>query len=239
MKSRYLLAGAVALALTGCGGGGGAGDPAAQNLQSAALAAQVLSPAFPPANLTAGDNGVALTLAISPLPQPAISAITCGGMADPYTDTTTSFTASNWSIFFPDDEQVDFYTNAPYSPCGGLQAQLGNITSTYGVTSYTPPANWTVGDAGQLATETNYSASGVWMPLAAIVSITTGAQISTDIISYQVASYSPSAVLLTMTDQNSVNGTTAYVFTVAADGAMTLQSVSLSQGGGQTITLTD
>jgi hypothetical protein len=76
------------------------------------------------------------------------------------------------------------------------------------------------------------------MPLAAIVSITTGAQISTDIISYEVASYSPSAVLLTMTDQNSVNGTTMEVFTVAADGAMTLQSVSLSQGG-QTITLTD
>jgi hypothetical protein len=237
MKSKVSFCAAAFVGLSACGGGGGGADPAAQNLQSAALAAQALSPAFPPASLTANDNGVALTLSMSPLPEPAVPAVTCGGTADPYTDTTINFTASNWSAFFPDDEQVDFYSSAPYVPCGGLTAQLGNITSTYAVTSYTPPANWTVGDAGQLATETNYSSSGTWLP-PAVVSITKGAQTSTDVISYQVASYSASAVLLTMTDQNSVNGTTTEVFTVAADGAMTLQSVSLSQGA-QTITLTD
>jgi hypothetical protein len=237
MKSKAPFCVAVILGLSACGGGGGGGDPPVPNLKSAPLPAQVLSPAFSPATLTANDNGVTLTLSLSPLPQPAIPAVTCGGMADPYTDTTVSFTASNWSVFFPDDESVDFYTSTPYTPCGGISAQLGSITSAYSVTSYTPPANWTVGNAGQLATETNYSASGAWFP-PSTVTITTGAQTSTDIISYQVASYSPSAVLLTITDQNSVNGTTTEVFAVAADGVMTLQSVTISNGG-QTITLTD
>jgi hypothetical protein len=206
-------------------------------MKSAALAGQVLSPNFSPTTLTANDNGVTLTLSLSPLPQPASPTITCGG-ADAYTDTDENFTSSNWSIFFV-GQSVDFYTSAPYVPCGGLAVDLGgNITSTYSVTSYTPPANWTAGDTGQLATETNYSASGTWLPPAVETLTATGPQISTDVISYQVAPYSPSAVLLTITDQNSVNGTQANVFTVTADGAMTLQSVSLSQGG-QTITLTD
>lgn len=237
MKSTVPFCAAAILGFSACGGGGGGGDPPVPNLQSAAMAGQVLSPNFSPTTLTANDNGVMLTLSVSPLPQPATSKILCGGSADPYTDTTISFTASNWSVFFPDDESVDFYASTPYTPCGGLTAQLGNVTSTYSVTSYTPPANWTVGDAGQLATETNYSASGAWAP-PTVETITTGAQTSTDIISYQVASYSPSAILLTITDQNSVNGTSSQVFTVTADGTMTLQSVSLTQSG-QTITLTD
>jgi hypothetical protein len=240
MKSKVPFCVAAILGLSACGGGGGggAGDPAVPNMKSAALAGQVLSPNFSPVTLTANDNGVTLTLDLSPLPQPAASAILCGGSADPYTDTTVNFTSSNWSIFFPDDESVDFYTSTPYTPCGGFTAQLGNITSTYSVTSYTPPANWTAGDAGQLATETNYSATGTWLPPAVEIFTATGPQTSTDVISYQVAAYSPSAVQVTLTDQNSVNGTATEVFTVTADGAMTLQSVSLSQGG-QTITLMD
>jgi hypothetical protein len=237
VKPNLALLAAALSALSACGGGGGSEAPPVANLQSAKMAAQVLSPTFAPATLTASDNGVTLTLSVDPVPQPAIAAVTCGGMSEPYTDTTTSFTASNWSVFFPDDEQAEFYSSDPYTPCGGLYASLGGVTQTYVVTSYTPPAMWTVGEAGQLATETNYSASGSWFP-PSIVSITIGAQVSTDVISYQVTASSPDAVTLTLTDANSVNGTTTQVFSVTADGMMTLQSVTLATAT-QTITLTD
>jgi hypothetical protein len=223
MKSKVAFCVATILGLSACGGGGGGGTPAApaaQNLHTAPPPAILWDVAVMPTNddsLTV--TGGAFTAGIDTsqcLSSPPGTGTFGGQLAscftlDWYVEQTADPTSGVFGI-----ANTYFLTAPSYLPLG-CSACWGSLTQTITVATWTPPATLDVGAAGQLATLNSTN------PTDAIVE------------TYAVTAYSPTAVLVTVTEtgqQPGDNGTESY--TVDASGNEQLVSMT-AVANGQTI----
>jgi hypothetical protein len=226
MKSKVAFCVAAILGLSACGGGGGGNTPAAPaipNLKNAPLPAILWDAAVMPTTddtltLTGGAYTVGFRTSQC-ISIPPGTGYFAGQLADCYNDIwsvelTADPTVGDFGITNTYFLMVPSYLPLGCSPCTGLPPQ--SIT----VATWTPPATLDVGAAGQLAT------------LSATTP--TDAMVET----YSVAAYSPTAVLVTVTEtgqQPSDNGSESY--TVDAGGNVQLVSMT-KVVNGQTIVFT-
>jgi hypothetical protein len=226
MKSKVAFCVAAIFGLSACGGGGGGGAPAAPavpNLKSAPLPTMLWEPAImlttePSLTLTGGAYTVSQDLS------QCIS-------APPGTGYFAGMLANCWELIWSIEQTADplngafgiantyFLTVPSYLPLG-CSTCVGSLTQTITVATWTPPAKLDVGATGQLATLSSTT------PTDAIVE------------TYSVAAYSPTAVLVTVTEtgqQPGDNGSESY--TVDASGNEQLISITNIENG-QTIVFT-
>jgi hypothetical protein len=214
----------LTLGLTACGGGGSSStssssSPAPQDLQMAPLPAQALSPTYAQTNLTAtDDSGNVFNLAISDTADAGTASF--NGQTANYTTLGLAITenANTTPVF--EFGAVAYYLMNPYSPLGEVISQNGTVEDTALVTAFTPPANLTVGDSGQLDAISYYNTSNVLIGNATQT--------------YSVAANNATTVLVTLTTTGTVNGTSTTdqeTFTVDTSGNVVLQSFTLTVNG--------
>ena len=199
---------AVAACLAGCGGGGSSNEPVApeapvtpappalpQNLQSAPLPTLVLSPTLS-VTLHAA-NGDTLTVSITPTTGNQGEAPQFGGAAESQVTETLSSTGGTLTAWF-------FYDEDPYTPIGF--AYPAGLTCFY--TGWTPPANLTVGESGQLDS----------------ISCDNG---TTEVQTYEVTAHSPTEVQATLATEASNGNNITEVLLVNAAGSEQLVSMTI------------
>jgi hypothetical protein len=224
VKAKVGLCAAAILCLSACGGGGGGSDPpavpAVQKLQTAPLPAIVWDVAVMPTNdasLTLTGGGLTAGITTNQcIGDPPGTGYFAGQLADCFLVNSYIEQTANPLNGTGNFTSVYFLT-APYillgcSPCAGEQ--------TITVSSWTPPAQFDVGASGQLAT---LSATN---PTDTIVE------------TYAVTAYSPTAVLVTITETGQQPGDSeAESYTVDASGNEQMVSITVV-ANGQTVVFT-